>query len=136
MFSKLQEDLRGKQMQELKMKEELENLKGRLRSEKQYLEEIISERDKLQTLCDGKDSALQVIIFANTNSIIIDVYSFFIKDFLQATLLEKESLEVRYAKLNSRGLENNIRKELVEANNQVYRCEFSNVGTGFCFFIM
>ncbi|KZV26025.1 kinesin-like calmodulin-binding protein [Dorcoceras hygrometricum] len=93
--SKLQEDLHGKQMQELKMKEELENLKGRLKSEKQYLEEIISERDKLRTLCDGKDSALQ------------------------ATLLEKQSLEVRFTELNSRGLENNIRKELVEANSEV-----------------
>lgn len=93
--NQLQEGLRGKQMQELKIKEELENVKGRLRSEKQYLEEVISERDKLRTLCDDKDSALQ------------------------ATLSEKESLEVRYAKLNSRGLENNIRKELVEANNQV-----------------
>lgn len=58
----LQEDLHEKQKQELKMKEDVENLKGTLRSEKQYLEDIICERDKLRTLCNEKDSALQVII--------------------------------------------------------------------------
>lgn len=57
----LQEDLHEKQKHELKMKEDVENLKDTLRSEKNYLEEIICERDKLRTLCDEKDSALQVI---------------------------------------------------------------------------
>ncbi|KAI3462271.1 hypothetical protein Pfo_018934 [Paulownia fortunei] len=95
--NQLQEDLHEKQKQELKMKEDLESLKGILRSEKKYLEEIICERDKLRTLCDEKDSALQ------------------------AALLEKQNIEVKFAKLNSQGLENNIRKELVETNNQVLR---------------
>ncbi|PIN12565.1 Kinesin (KAR3 subfamily) [Handroanthus impetiginosus] len=95
--NKLQEDLHEKQKQELKMKEDLETLKGVLRSEKQYLMEIICERDKLRTLIDEKDSALQ------------------------AALLEKQSIEVKFAKLNSQGLETNIRKELVDANNQVLR---------------
>lgn len=62
----LQEDLHEKQKQELEMKEDLEGLKGRLRSEKKYLEEIICERDKLRNLCDEKDSAIQVssLVFA------------------------------------------------------------------------
>lgn len=33
---------------------------------------------------------------------------------------------MKFAKLSSQGLENNMRKELVETNNQVYMCEFSN----------
>ncbi|KAL2558411.1 Kinesin (KAR3 subfamily) [Forsythia ovata] len=36
-----------------------------------------------------------------------------------ATILEKQSIEVRLAKVSSQGLENNMRKELTEANNQV-----------------
>ncbi|KAG6401110.1 hypothetical protein SASPL_137955 [Salvia splendens] len=93
--NQLQEDLHEKQKQELVMKEDLEGLKGRLRSEKKYLEEIICERDKLRNLCDEKDSAIQ------------------------AALLEKQNIEVKLVKLNSQGLENNMRRELVETNNQV-----------------
>ncbi|XP_042014112.1 kinesin-like protein KIN-14I [Salvia splendens] len=93
--NQLQEDLQEKQKQELEMKEDLEGLKGRLRSEKKYLEEIICERDKLRNLCDEKDSAIQ------------------------AALLEKHNIEVKLVKLNSQGLENNMRRELVETNNQV-----------------
>ncbi|KAL6530939.1 Kinesin-like protein KIN-14E [Orobanche hederae] len=54
----LREELRRKQNQELKMKEDFESLQGILRSEKKYLE-IVCERDKLRTSCDEKDSALQ-----------------------------------------------------------------------------
>ncbi|KAL2531193.1 Kinesin-like calmodulin-binding protein [Abeliophyllum distichum] len=39
----------------------------------------------------------------------------------QATILEKQSIEVRLAKVSSQGLENNTRKEFTEANNQVLR---------------
>ncbi|CAI9780861.1 unnamed protein product [Fraxinus pennsylvanica] len=95
--NQLQDDIHEKQKQEIKMKEELENLKDELRSQKQYLEEIINERDKLRASCDEKDSALQ------------------------ATILEKQRIEVRLSKVSSQGLENNIRKELTEANNQVLR---------------
>ncbi|KAL6507619.1 Kinesin-like protein KIN-14E [Orobanche gracilis] len=56
--NQLREELRRKQNQELKMKEDFESLQGILRSEKNYLE-IICERDKLRTSCDEKDSALQ-----------------------------------------------------------------------------
>lgn len=60
MVKQLQEDVREMQNQEIKIKEELENLKDEFRSQKQYLGEIINERDKLRALCDEKDSALQV----------------------------------------------------------------------------
>lgn len=33
---------------------------------------------------------------------------------------EKQSIEVHLAKLNSEGLEDNLRKELTKTNNQVY----------------
>lgn len=71
----MQEDLHEKQKQELKTKEDLESLKGILRSEKKYLEEIICERDKLRTLCDEKDSALQVIIFSKELHLILTAAS-------------------------------------------------------------
>lgn len=59
----LLEDIHERQKQESTMKEDLDSLKGALRTEKQYLEEIICERDKLRNLCDEKDTKLQVIIF-------------------------------------------------------------------------
>ena len=58
----LVEDLRGKKKQEENMLEELENLKDILRSDKQNLAELTCDRDKLISLCDEKDSALQVSI--------------------------------------------------------------------------
>lgn len=42
------------------MQEELEGLKDSLISEKQILTEVICDRDKLRSLCDERDSALQV----------------------------------------------------------------------------
>jgi len=42
------------------MQEELEGLKESLQSERQSLKETISDRDKLKSLCEEKDSALQV----------------------------------------------------------------------------
>ncbi|XP_051139409.1 kinesin-like protein KIN-14E [Andrographis paniculata] len=93
--NQLQEDLQEKEKQELKMREDLESLKGVLRSDKQYLEEIICERDRLRTLCDEKDTTLQ------------------------GMLSEKQSIEAKLAKLNSQGVQNNARKELVDSNNQV-----------------
>ncbi|GER47024.1 kinesin-like protein [Striga asiatica] len=95
--NQLEEQLHQKQNQELQMKEDIESLKGMLQSEKRYLEEIISERDKLRASCDEKDSALQ------------------------AAFMEKQNLEMKFAKLNSQGLGSNIKKELVETNNQVLR---------------
>ncbi|RVW78887.1 Kinesin-like protein KIN-14E [Vitis vinifera] len=76
------------------MQEELEGLKDSLISEKQILTEVICDRDKLRSLCDERDSALQ------------------------AALLEKRSMEVRLGKLSSQGLENNAKKDLVGTNSQ------------------
>ena len=42
------------------MQEELEGLKDSLISEKQNLAEVICGRDKLRSLCNERDSALQV----------------------------------------------------------------------------
>lgn len=42
------------------MQEELEGLKDSLISQKQILAEVICNRDKLRSVCDERDSALQV----------------------------------------------------------------------------
>ena len=78
----LQKDLHEMQKQELEMKEDLEGLKGRLRSEKNYLEEIICERDKLRNLCDEKDSAIQVAFLKRMCSILTRVCIFSSSDCL------------------------------------------------------
>ncbi|KAK2967152.1 hypothetical protein RJ640_026543 [Escallonia rubra] len=92
---KLLEELREKQKHEEEICEELEGMKDILRSEKQNLVELNCDRDKLRSLCAEKDSLLQ------------------------AALLEKQNMEVRLAKLSKPELENNTKKELVEATNQV-----------------
>ncbi|KAL6959761.1 Kinesin-like protein KIN-14E [Sarracenia purpurea var. burkii] len=93
--NQLLEEIHEKQKQEARLEEELESLKEILRSEEKNLAEVTFDRDKLRSLCDQKDSALQ------------------------AALLDKRSIEARLAKLNNPGLENNAKKELVKANNQV-----------------
>lgn len=59
------EDLREKQKQEVVLQEELETVKDILRSEKQNLAEVVADCDKVRSLCNEKDSTLQVnlIIF-------------------------------------------------------------------------
>jgi hypothetical protein len=42
------------------MQEELEGLRDALQSERHIIQEVSSERDKLKSLCDEKDSSLQV----------------------------------------------------------------------------
>lgn len=93
--SQLEEDLQEMQKQEERMQEELEGLKDVLRSEKQNLVEVSSELNELRSRRDEKESALQT------------------------ALLEKQNLEMRLAKFSKGELENNTRKELVEATNQV-----------------
>jgi len=56
----LLKELHAKKKQEIEMQEELEGLKESLQSERQSLKETISDRDKLKSLCEEKDSALQV----------------------------------------------------------------------------
>lgn len=59
------EDLREKQKQEVVLQEELETVKDILKSEKQNLAEVVADCDKVRSLCNEKDSTLQVnlIIF-------------------------------------------------------------------------
>nr|XP_016454320.1 PREDICTED: kinesin-like calmodulin-binding protein [Nicotiana tabacum] len=91
----LLEDLHERQREESKMQEELDSLKDNLRSEKQNLAAAAYDCEKFRSLCNEKDAELQ------------------------AALTEKQNLEMRLSKLSSKGLEKNITKELVEANNQV-----------------
>ncbi|XP_058073306.1 kinesin-like protein KIN-14I [Magnolia sinica] len=85
----LLDELRQKQKEEVEMQEELEGLKDSLQSEKQNLNEVICDRDKLRALCDEKDSSLQ------------------------AALLDKSNLEATIANLSNQlnSLENNAKTE-------------------------
>ncbi|KAH1266737.1 Kinesin-like protein KIN-14E [Glycine max] len=56
----LLDNLREKQKQEEEMLQELEGLKRSLTAGKQSLAEVTNDRDKLRSLCDEKDKALQV----------------------------------------------------------------------------
>jgi chromosome segregation ATPase len=56
----LREELQRKTKQEREMQEELEGLRDALQSERHIIQEVSSERDKLKSLCDEKDSSLQV----------------------------------------------------------------------------
>ena len=56
----MQRELLEKQNEAEKVQEDLEDLKESLRSEKQILAEVTSERDRLTSLYEEKDRALQV----------------------------------------------------------------------------
>ncbi|XP_068648148.1 kinesin-like protein KIN-14I isoform X2 [Aristolochia californica] len=93
---RLLDELCAKQNQEIEMHEELTVLKDSLQSEKQNLEEIIRDCDKLKMLCDEKDKALQ------------------------AALLDKSSMEAKLAKLSDQAdssRENSSRKEIGRSKN-------------------
>ncbi|TXG59215.1 hypothetical protein EZV62_013788 [Acer yangbiense] len=90
----LLEELHEKKKQEVKLQEELEGMKDLLRSEKQKLAKVTSDRDELRSLCDEKD---------------ID---------LQAALLEKRNMEVRLAKLGNLTQETNTKMDMDVTNNQ------------------
>ncbi|XP_076954154.1 kinesin-like protein KIN-14E [Bidens hawaiensis] len=91
----LSEELHEKQRKEVSMQEEVETLKDMLRSEKVNLEELSFKYNELRTLCEEKESALQ------------------------AALIDKRDMEARLSQLSKGELENNTKKELVEATNQV-----------------
>ncbi|KAK9164816.1 hypothetical protein Scep_000007 [Stephania cephalantha] len=86
----LMEELREKQKKELDMIDEVEGLKTSVRFEKQKVMDITENLEKLRSLCDEKDCALQT------------------------TILEKESIEARLAKMVDQGnsSSNNIGKGL------------------------
>lgn len=68
MLMQLSEELLEKQRTETSMQEEVETLKDMLRSEKQNLEELSSKHNELRSLCQEKESALQVTrIVLNTS---------------------------------------------------------------------
>ncbi|KAI9165050.1 hypothetical protein LWI28_006622 [Acer negundo] len=90
----LLEELHEKKKQEVKLQEELEGMKDFLRSEKQKLAKVTSDRDELRSLCNEKDTDLQ------------------------AALLEKRNLEVRLAKLGNLTQETNAKKDMDVTNNQ------------------
>jgi len=56
----LREDLQLKTKQETEMQEELEGLRDTLQSERLSFKDVKSELDKLKSLCDEKEYALQV----------------------------------------------------------------------------
>ncbi|XP_042508441.1 kinesin-like protein KIN-14I isoform X2 [Macadamia integrifolia] len=96
--NQLMEELHGEQKKEMEIQEELEFVKQSLRSEKQIVAEVTSECDRLRSLCEEKDNALQV------------------------TLLEKRSLEARSSKLGNLGCsssESSAKKDLIGSSNQV-----------------
>ncbi|KAK8964762.1 hypothetical protein KSP40_PGU008236 [Platanthera guangdongensis] len=57
--AKLLEELHAKKKREVEMLEELEELRDSLQSVKENLQEISNEHEKLKSLCDEKESALQ-----------------------------------------------------------------------------
>ncbi|XP_043709880.1 kinesin-like protein KIN-14I isoform X2 [Telopea speciosissima] len=93
----LMEELRGEQKKETEIQDELEFVKQSLRSEKQIVAEVTSECDRLRSLCEEKENALQV------------------------ALLEKRSLEARSSKLGNLGgssSENSAKKDLIGSSSQ------------------
>lgn len=93
--NQLLQELHEKQKQEVKMQEELDELKESLRSEKQNVAKVTSDCDRLRSWCDEKDNALQ------------------------AALLEKRSMEARLNKLGNLMIETNTKKDLIGADTQL-----------------
>ncbi|XP_039124064.1 kinesin-like protein KIN-14I isoform X2 [Dioscorea cayenensis subsp. rotundata] len=95
---RLSEELHAKQKHEAELQEELDALRDTLQSEIHNLREVISDRDRLKTLCDEKESLLQ------------------------AALLEKCNMESKAAKCNTLDKfpsESNAKREgLIGSNNR------------------
>ncbi|KAL5143064.1 Kinesin-like protein KIN-14I [Glycine soja] len=90
----LLEELRVKQKQEEKMQEELDDLKESLKADKQNLDAVTSDRNRLLSLCNEKDKELQ------------------------AAILDKRNMESRMSKLNNAVIENTAKKDLANAGNR------------------
>ncbi|OWM68374.1 hypothetical protein CDL15_Pgr004856 [Punica granatum] len=90
---RLLEELREKRNQEANLLEEMQALRDALRLEKQNSEEVLLTCDRLRTLCEDKDKALQVV------------------------QSEKKGLEAKFTKLGTQATEN-ITKRDVASNNQ------------------
>lgn len=120
-------ELQEKQKIEENLQEELDALKESSNTEQQNLEKIIDERDSLSSLCDEKDSALQVSILLPLHLTVCRCNELLLLHLLiryctfQSALLEKNSLEVRLAKLNDQLSEQNAKRDFPGTNNQVNR---------------
>ncbi|KAK7406972.1 hypothetical protein VNO78_08609 [Psophocarpus tetragonolobus] len=90
----LLEKLREKQKQEEEMLKEVESLKQSLKADKQSLAEVTNDRDKLRSLCDEKDKALQ------------------------AKILEKRNMEAKMSKLSNLVTENATKKDPIQEVSQ------------------
>ncbi|XP_061341742.1 kinesin-like protein KIN-14E [Gastrolobium bilobum] len=91
----LLEELHEKQKQEEEMLQELEDLKESLKADKHRLAEVTDDCDRLRSLCDEKDKALQ------------------------AKIQEKRNMEAKMAELSNLVIENTIKKDPIGVNNQV-----------------
>ncbi|KAE8707171.1 Kinesin-like calmodulin-binding protein-like protein [Hibiscus syriacus] len=93
-------ELHEKQKQELKTQEELECLKNALREEKEDLREVKLDLDRIRSLGEEKDAALQ------------------------ALLLEKNTMEARLAKLSNLASENNSKgNTAVTVNESLHKLQ-------------
>ncbi|KAM3390190.1 hypothetical protein ACQJBY_012024 [Aegilops geniculata] len=97
----LRDELQRKTQQEREMQEELEGLRDILLSERHIIKEVTSERDRLKSLCDEKESSLQV------------------------ALVEKNRLETKLT--NGQGQENNTKIDL--SGNHCERDTLTTVGS-------
>ncbi|XP_027346242.1 kinesin-like protein KIN-14I [Abrus precatorius] len=95
----LLEELREKQKQEEKMQEELDGLKESWKAAKQNLDAVTSDRDRLRSLCNEKDKALQ------------------------AAIVEKRNMESRMAMLSNAVVENTTKKDLAGNNQETQKLE-------------
>ncbi|XP_076894530.1 kinesin-like protein KIN-14I [Bidens hawaiensis] len=91
----LSEELYEKERKEIIMQKEVKTLKDMLNSERQNSEELSFKINELTTLCEEKESALQV------------------------ALIDKRDMEARLSQFSKVELENNTKKELIETTNQV-----------------
>lgn len=118
-------ELHEKQRQEAKTQEDLEDLKSLLNQEKDNLAEITRECTRLRSLCEDKDTSLQVsnvLLFYKT--IIIFIILCFVTDvggskLFKDVLMEKRTLEAKLLQLSNQTLQNNTKTDGLGTNNQV-----------------
>ncbi|XP_006588213.2 kinesin-like protein KIN-14I [Glycine soja] len=92
----LLEELCVKKKQEEKMQEELDDLKESLKADKQNLDAVTSDCNKLLSLCNEKDKELQ------------------------AAILNKRNMESRMSKLNIAVIENTAKKDFIFDETVIY----------------
>lgn len=104
------------------MQDELEGLKKSLKADKQNLEVVASDCDRLRSLCNEKDEALQVkvLISWNESCLVFTLLTYLTNHAIfQAAIQEKRNMEARMAKLSNVVIENSAKEGLIGENNQV-----------------